>query len=90
MMPVEATKISSVRQERSPAVALDVRVTDACPARPVKAFAIPAFTTRARAFPFDRRARHQSTGAEDIEERVKTPATVVPGAKAASKTSGRP
>ncbi len=35
-------------------------------------------------------ARHQSTGADGHSERVKRPATVVPGANEASSTSSRP
>ena len=90
MMPVEATYTSFARQENRSAVILVVRFTEACPARPVKAFAIPALMTRARARPLGKHTRHQSTGADDIEERVKTPATAVPGANSASTTSGRP
>ena len=49
-------------------------------AAPVKAFALPALTTMARAAPpvAVSALRHQSTGAEGQAERVKTPAALAP------------
>ena len=64
-------------------------VTVATPALPVKALALPALMTTARAEPPSRLSTHQSTGAERDLERVKDPATVVPGSMMASRTSGR-
>src|SRR3954470_18367033 len=59
------------------------------PVLPVKALALPEFTTRARALPCLRLRRHHSTGADGHLDLVKTPATVVPGASSASSTSVR-
>jgi hypothetical protein len=56
---------------------------------PVKALALPALMTTARARPALRFLTHQSTGAERDFEEVKQPATVVPGSTTASSTSGR-
>ena len=63
-------------------------LTVATPAFPVKALALPALITTARALPPDRLAAHQSTGAERDLDLVKQPATLVPGSRTASNTSG--
>src|SRR3546814_13712019 len=44
----------------------------------------------ARARPRGSCARHQSTGAEAVLERVSTPATVLPGSSTIRQRSGRP
>ena len=59
------------------------------PARPVKALALPAVTSRARAPPPLSAARHQSTAEDAVFERVSTPATLVPGATSTSSKSRR-
>jgi len=56
-----------------------VCATAASPALPVNALAMPELTAMARALPPLSARRHQSTGAEAVSERVKTPATVVCG-----------
>ena len=89
MTPVEAWKISCGLQSRSFAADLATALTVATPAFPVKALALPALMTAARAEPPSRLSTHQSTGAERDLERVKEPATVVPGSMTASSTSGR-
>jgi hypothetical protein len=66
-----------------------MRVASA-PRLPVKVLALPELTTSARAVPLARLARHQSTGAEAVLERVRTPATVVPGSSTAIIRSVRP
>ena len=66
------------------------------PVLPVKALALPEFTTSARAdppledLPPPSLARHHSTGAEGHFDLVKTPATAVPLSMTASSTSVRP
>ena len=55
----------------------------------MKALELPEFTTSARALPWASDALHQSTGAEAVNERVSTPATVVPGSNMAA-TGGSP
>ncbi len=88
--PVEAWKISAgLAFEKLGGRSLATAVTVVTPALPVKALALPALTTRARAFPPLRLLAHQSTGAERDLEEVKQPATVVPGSRSASSTSGR-
>ena len=89
MTPVEAWKISRGLHLRIFAAALATAVTVATPALPVKALALPALMTTARAVPPERLPTHQSTGAERDFDRVKQPATVVPGSITASSTSGR-
>ena len=88
--PVEAI-MTCVRGQPSvsatPAAAL---ATVSAPARPVKTLALPALTRSARARPLGSCLRHQSTGAPGMLLRVRTPATVVPGAKRAISMSGRP
>ena len=90
MVPVEAMKTSSGRQPAVRAAASTVRRTDSSPARPVKALALPELTTTSRPDPPASASRHHKTGAEAVEERVKTPAAVVPGAISASIRSSRP
>jgi hypothetical protein len=67
-----------------------VASTAAMPARPVKTLALPEFTTMARTAPPARHSRHHKTGAPAVSDRVKTPATVLPGASSASIRSSRP
>ena len=90
MTPVEATKTSRLRQPIRPRSASIERATESSPARPVKALALPALTSRARARPPASACRHHSTGTDAVFERVRTPATLVPGAKSKSATSLRP
>src|SRR5205823_6388248 len=90
MTPVDARKTSSGRQPDALAAISAVSSTAAWPLIPVKALALPEFTTSARADPLFRATRHQSTGAEGHLERVNTPATIVPGSNKASSTSVRP
>ena len=87
--PVEARKTSLRRQPSSAVTASRERPTASAPRLPVKALALPALTSRARALPLRRAARHHSTGAEAVFERVRTPATVVPGTSSARQTSAR-
>ncbi len=75
--PVEAMKTWLARQPATSAAMSAVSFTACAPVLPVKAFALPEFTTSARACPRSRFLRHQSTGAEGHFERVRTPATVV-------------
>src|SRR5262249_11780983 len=67
-----------------------VSATASRPVLPVKALALPEFTTSARALPAFSLARHHSTGADGHFERVSTPATVVPLSNSANRTSVRP
>ena len=73
-----------------------VSVVACRPVLPVKALALPEFTTSARADPAleeplrPNLARHHSTGADGHFDLVKTPATVVPLSMTASSTSVRP
>ena len=80
MTPVEAINTSCARQPAIPAADSAVSRTASVPALPVKALALPAFTTRTLAVPPASCLRHQSTGADGILDLVKTPATWVPGA----------
>jgi hypothetical protein len=88
--PVEAMNTSPVLQPVASAVSAAVRFTAAMPFAPVKALALPEFTTSAQARPCVKRARHHSTGADGHFERVRTPATDVPLSSTASSTSVRP
>src|SRR3546814_6421692 len=88
--PVEAASTSWRRQPRPAATASTTRLTEVSPVLPVKAFALPEFTMMARARPRGSCARHQSTGAEAVLERVSTPATVLPGSSTIRQRSGRP
>src|SRR5262245_18948857 len=56
---------------------------------PVKALALPLFTTRTRATAVANCLRHHSTGADAVLDWVKTPATWVPGASTIISTSVR-
>ena len=82
-------RVKSIRKGFSEAV----RRAASAPALPVKALAQPALTTRARTSwppPSASSCRlHQSTGAEPILCRVKTPAQVVPRAKLNTTRSSR-
>src|SRR6185312_10966935 len=84
--PVEARNTSDDRQPITPAADSATARAPSKPALPVKAFALPLFTTRPRACPAFSEALHQSTGADAVLDFVKTPATCVPGAKIAIRT----
>ena len=94
--PVEARNTSPELHPTALA-AIDAVSAVACrPVLPVKALALPEFTTSARAnppledlSPFSL-ARHHSTGADGHFDLVKTPATAVPLSITASITSVRP
>ena len=88
--PVEARNTSSSAQSSRAAAADTVWATAVSPALPVKALALPELHTIARARPPGSASLHQSTGAEEHSERVKTPATAVPGARTASIRSFAP
>src|SRR5262245_18175970 len=88
--PVEARNTSDGSQPAAWAAMLAVSLVAARPDLPVKALALPELTTRARAAPPLRCARHQSTGADGHLDCVKTPATVVPCSNSANSTSVRP
>ena len=88
--PVEARNTSPVLQPTALAAIDAVSVVDWRPVLPVKALALPEFTTSARAWPAFSLARHHSTGADGHFDRVNTPATVVPLSSTASSTSVRP
>ncbi len=90
MTPVEARNTSLGRHPAACDAMSAVSLVASRPLRPVKALALPELTTRAAARPALTRARHQSTGADGHFDRVKTPATVVPGSNNASSTSVRP
>jgi hypothetical protein len=77
MTPVDATNTCEARQPAARAAMSAVSLAAFAPALPVKALAFPELTTSARAVPFSRFLRHQSTGADGHLERVKTPATAV-------------
>ena len=87
--PVEARKTSAVLHPVAFAARAAVKRAASRPDFPVKALALPELTTSARALPPFTFARHHSTGADGHLERVKTPATVVPGASSAIRTSVR-
>src|SRR5690606_33281349 len=59
------------------------------PFLPVKALALPELTTSTRAVPPPRFCRQKSTGADGHFERVKTPATAVPGSNTMASRSVR-
>ena len=80
MTPVEARNTSAGAQPAASAAISAVSLTASRPFRPVKALALPEFTTSApRGAAAARWARHQSTGAEGQRERVNTPATLRAG-----------
>src|SRR5258706_1450306 len=89
MTPVEARNTSFARQPTTPAADSAISRTASAPARPVKAVALPLFTTRTRAVPPGSSLRHQSTGADDVFDLVSTPAIWVPGARTMKSTSAR-
>src|SRR5207237_1922798 len=62
--PVEASSTSLAAQPIFAAAASATRFAACTPALPVKAFALPLLTTRARAAPDGNRRLHQSTGAD--------------------------
>src|SRR5213592_3006088 len=88
--PVDARNTSDGLQPAALAAMSAVSLVAARPDLPVKALALPELTTSAPAAPALRCARHQSTGADGHFDRVKTPATAVPGSSSASRTSVRP
>ena len=88
--PVEARKMLSGLLPVAFAAIAAVSVVACLPVLPVKALALPEFTTSARACPPFSLARHQSTAALGHFDRVNTPATVVPLSSSASSTSVRP
>ncbi len=90
MTPVEARKTSTGRQPAAFDAMSAVSLVASRPLRPVKALALPELTTRTLARPALIWSRHQSTGADGHFDRVKTPATVVPGSNRATRTSVRP
>src|SRR5260370_28924398 len=85
----EARYASFARQPTTPAAYSATSRTESAPARPVKALALPLFTTKTRAVPVGRSLRHQSTGADAVFDLVSTPTTCVPGARTMKRTSGR-
>src|SRR5580658_7002825 len=89
MTPVEARKTSPGLQPTMAAADSATWRAPSRPALPVKALALPLFTTRARADPLERLALHQSTGADAVLDLVNTPAAWVPGENTASSTSVR-
>ena len=89
MTPVEDTNTSSGAQPVIHATLAAIASTASRPAAPVKALALPAFTTSARARPWGSAARHHSTSGEGQRERVVTPATAVPSTKVRSVRSSR-
>ena len=87
--PVEARNTSLGLHATALAAIEAVSVVACRPVLPVKALALPEFTTSARAPPRPSFARHHSTGADGHFDWVKTPATVVPLSITASNTSVR-
>ncbi len=87
--PVEAMKTSLRGQPSAWAMDQVVSSTALSPSLPVKALALPALTTMARTLPRARFLRHQSTGAEQVLDFVRTPAMVAPAGTTASRTSSR-
>ena len=90
MTPVEDRNTSPVLQPTALAAASAVKRVDSTPFLPVKALALPELTTSARPLPPFTPSRHHSTEAEQVLERVSTPAAVVPGSSTASIRSVRP
>ena len=74
MTPVDAKNTVFSLQSRTSAAALAVMVVASVPFLPVKAFALPELITMALALPLERCFLHQSTGAEEHLDLVKTPA----------------
>ncbi len=90
MTPVEEMKTSRGLQPRSFAVARAVASTTWRPWRPVKVLELPELATMARALPPDSESRHQTTGAPQVKDCVRTPAIVVPGLSDTTMRSSRP
>ena len=88
--PVDARKISPIAQPAALAAASPVVRVDSRPFLPVKALALPEFTTSTLALPPARLARQKSTGADGHFDRVKTPASSVPSSNAITIRSVRP
>src|ERR1700743_2716394 len=89
MTPVEARDTSDALQPTTAAVESATARAEAAPPCPGKALALPRLTPSARADPAARFAWHHSTGADAVLDLVKTPATCVPGAITATRTSVR-
>ncbi len=89
MTPVEAKNTSCALHPTTAAADSATSRAPSNPALPVKALALPLFTTSARALPAFTPVRHHSTGADDVLDLVNTPATWVPGASTAIRTSVR-
>ena len=77
--PVDETNTSDGLHASAPATLAAIASTAARPRPPVKALALPALTTTARASPRTSTERHHSTSGEGHLLCVSTPATVVPG-----------
>ena len=92
MTPVEEVKTRDCGTPQASAAAAVIASTASVPPRPVKALALPEFTTMAapssEAPPI--LAWQSSTGAARVAERVNAPATALPGASFANITSVRP
>ena len=78
MTPVEAMKTSLGVASGGLGSSSAVMRVASLPFLPVKALALPELTTSARALPRFRFSRHHKTGAEQVLDRVSTPATAVP------------
>src|SRR6202022_3731375 len=87
--PGEARNTSFGLQPAALAARVAVSAVACRPVLPVKALALPEFTTSARALPRPSLARHHSTGADGHFDWVKTPATAPPSASRAGSTSVR-
>ena len=85
--PVEHIKISFSLHLINFFIFADIDLFIFFPLKPVKAFANPAFTTRALALPSDIFFLHKLTGSAGILDWVNTPATFVPLSKIAVKIS---
>ncbi len=91
MVPVLASSTSAGAHPASAAAVRAVASVASHPARPVNTFALPAFTTTARARPpvSSSAARHQSTGAPGHLLRVNAPAAVLPSGTTIAVRSAR-
>src|SRR6056297_236711 len=92
MTPVEDEKTRASGRPSASATADVTLRTASIPALPVNALAFPEFTTIAAPSlePLPTFASQSSTGAARVDDRVKAPATAVPGAHSTSMTSARP
>jgi hypothetical protein len=88
MTPVEYGSTSPGLQPRSRASSPQTRSARFIPSAPVPALALPVFTTSARTL-FRRFFLQISTGAAQNRLRVKTPATLLPGARRMTSRSRR-